>query len=249
MLAKLKKQLTVDLARANAEQIEALKALWNNKKTQGDEDAEEALTMIEAFEKENAEPADVKVVALHDTIVDGTRLTKGQEATVTKRQFAALAHRLKQVTCIAVLFGLLFGAMSVRAQYRPLIAEGGTNGIAAATGGTAFVDTTVTNLLPFVKSRFIGLQISYTNSTVCAFSSNAVFCFAKSLDGSPDSTNTPSNINITVASRTDNNTRAQLTTNIDLGAIGYLTLICRTNFCTNQVTNVVIKYVDASNKP
>jgi len=245
------KQLMDDLGRSNAEQIESLKAMYGKALTEGDENAQEALDIIAKFEKDNSEPADVKVVALEATIVDGTKLSKGQEATVTQKQYNALAARLKKLSCIAVLFALLFGigVRSANAQYRPIGLMGGTNGIAAATAGTAFVDTVNTNLLTLVKSRFVALQISYTNSTVCANSSNVVFCFAKSLDGTPDSTNTASNINITVPSRTDNNTRAQLTTNIDLGAIGYMTLICRSNFCTNVVTNVLIKYVDGSNKP
>jgi hypothetical protein len=248
MTAKKLKALKDDLARG-AEVIESLKTQFTKALAAGDEDAKEALDVIAEFEKENAESADVKVVALHDTIVDGVRLTKGQEATVTKRQFGALAHRLKKVTCIAVLFGLLFLGASAKAQYRPITLQGGTNGLAVATGGTPFVDTLVTNLITATKSRFLAVQISFTNANATANSSNVVFSFAKSVDGVTfDSTNTPSLINVTVPSRTDTAV-AQLTTNITLDAIGYLKLCCRSNFCTNVITNVTIKVVDSQNKP
>lgn len=252
MTNKKKAELSESMLTMDADALEALL----KKVEENDPDHDIIAEIKERIAQ--AKDQKVEVEALKDTTIDGKMLSKGQKATIRLQQYKALAARLKilsKIKCIAVLLTLSLlmlgiGATSVQAQaYGPRTVEGGTNGLAAATAGTPFVDTVNTNLITVTKSRFLALQISFTNSSVCAFSSNVVFSFSKSLDGYPDGTNTANNLNITVPSRTDNNYRAQLTTNIDLGAIGYLTLVCRTNYCTNSPTNIVIKVQDGSPKP
>jgi hypothetical protein len=137
----------------------------------------------------------------------------------------------------ALILTLVLPRQSQAQQYTPLTLSGVTNNIAASTTNTYIVNGQIgaSNVFTLTKSDEMALEFTFTH--LGTNTANEVFYFCGSDDGLFFDTVPKGWLTFTVPAVGTN--VVSYTTNVYVGAIGYLGLGWWANTSTNAITNVV----------
>jgi hypothetical protein len=140
-----------------------------------------------------------------------------------------------------ILLTMILAASAVAAkaqEYHQLsVTQGGTaleTGVAAAS-----VNATPSDSIGLTKHDDVTLVLQYKLAANTSFSSNVVFSFTSSADGSNFSSTPPGNLVFALPSNGTNT--VTLVTNVVVGSTGYLELYSIGNSATSAATNITVQ--------
>lgn len=246
-----------DLRNSRPERLSEVKAQYAAllERDPDNAEAKEAIALINQLLKEFAVEADekIKVEALVTTPIDGKILEKGSQAEVTKRQYHALAARLKKVAVVAGVLALLLAVVlptRLQSQNAPNQATQYTASALVQTNGIGLDGTNVnailtgsaiTNYYQMVSATKYGDVGVFLQFKLMTAGSGAVTAL---LDGSADGVNWMTNY-ATLAVTANGTTTVNGYTNITMNSLGYLRFNALTNANTGTAiaTNILVRIV------
>jgi hypothetical protein len=134
---------------------------------------------------------------------------------------------------------LAAGALAAQAQeYHQLTITQGGNPL-ETTVAQASINATPSDAIGITKYGDVTLVLQYNLAANTSFSSNVVFNFAASADGSNFSSTPPGNLVFALPSNGTNTTT--LVTNVVVGSTGYLELYSIGNGAASAATNITVQ--------